>query len=198
MITHLALLAALAFVSGCGFSYFSVGGAGDAAISPVETAGGTYEFWICRGSCSSPSDTSVFASGRFVIFVDTISRRELEAAPIIAGRIEYHPGARACFVFLMQRETDVRSYAGMEPGGWTSWGQGSPAQLNIRLFASPDAFYRAELVKRGEVWLGVGKSLGYGAVVGAGFSADSVRARRVGPADLSECTRVPAPRRPMY
>lgn len=175
---------------------FSVVVATAIGLPAQERTDGTYEFWICRGSCQSASDTNVFAAGRFVVLTDSISRRMFDSTAVVSRAPSYRPGARACFVFLLQRPTRVRSYAGIEEAGLTSWGQGNLDQLNIMLFASVDAFYNVQLVRQGNIFRGVGKSLGQGVSREAGFADDSVEARRVGPANLSDCTRAPAPQRP--
>ncbi len=174
------------------FAFLLASGIGQDA---TREADGTYEFWICRGSCRAPSDPNVFALGTFVIRSDSISRKELDATTVIARPLQYIPGARACFVFLTQRSVAaVESYAGIVRSGLTNWGQGSPDEINISLFGSVDAFYNAELVKVDSLWVGVGKSLGGGVSAAEGFGLDSVYARRIGEPDLSECTREPGPR----
>jgi hypothetical protein len=169
--------------------------AGHVPRDPSVPAPGTYEIRFCPGACGDTTrDPPV--RGALVLLEAPFSatalsdsaRQYFERYTAILYIADAQRAPTACFA-LERRARELPTYAGLEAAGLTRWrSRPDSGDFVVTLVHSPDASYVAHLTAAGEALSGVGRSRGGEAPPGS-IPDDLIRARRIGPPDLTVCSR---------
>ena len=149
---------------------------------------GTYEFIICKGTCSFSDRGNVFATAVVVFFDGVINRKDKER---IDPYSHYDPSdVRACY--MVDVKAHAQSYLGINKFGVSPWNLNGKT-LQFDLFHGIDAGYVVEVDRTGDVFTGIGISQGAG--MGAPppeYVPDTVVGRRLGSPKISACRNLAA------
>ena len=150
----------------------------------AEDISGTYELLLCKQACSFDAPSTASARGTVVIFDRAMAPWEIDRVdPHYVGSVDER--LRGCFA-ATKVIGERTSAAGYEKGLVAVAKPGDALQFT--LYRSPGRGYSVVLTKVGDGFSGTGAAAAAGTTAHED-STDAVVARRVGPADISHCTR---------
>ena len=155
---------------------------------------GRYRLVICAGDpCTIADSAKAVSTGYLTLFADSLilDRLPEDVRTYYQRRgiflLAMSPRSmNACFELRRQMKAvnDIEMYAGIIPNGGTTW-RVVDGQLNVTVYASPDAFFRL----KGELRDGHSKGVGWHYDCCGKGTLNFMRfiAERVGPARLDDC-----------
>ena len=163
MVARLVLLALLVMPAAC--------------LAAASSVPGTYEVRICGSSCA---DGPAVAEGRLVLLAAPL--RDASGAPLMVGGMQ--PG-NGCFRFARFRPHGL---IGHSPAGTVIWSHSRPHSISVNFTPDGiDAFYIVNFQAAPGRMTGTGASDYASEPRPAPLPPDVVVARRVGPADPTQC-----------
>lgn len=157
-----------------------------AAEPGLKNPAGTYEVRICRTACLTTGDEGVLVKGYLVLFANPLQKHDLARVPSASTRLDRNGLPNACFLLKKLPGRTYTGYAGIDDSGFTIWSiEGD--ELQVSLYRSPDAGYRASMRATTKHFEGTGKSWGVGAAAPREANTDYVLFRRTGESDIKRC-----------
>ena len=160
-------------------------------VKATHLRAGTYTLHVCRVTCDASAPRNEIRRGWVVLdsapiqlsqFPDSI-RQALEMGTTFRPR---HDSANGCFRLLTTRP-EIKSYAGIEPGGLLRWEQISGSDsVSFALYLSPDAAHDVRIYSSESGFAGRGVSSGAG-VAAVDYPEDIVVGEYVGPPNVARC-----------
>lgn len=150
------------------------------------TPAGAYDISICTAGCADNRPESVLVRGRLILFAAPLAEADLQRFD--QNRFMNHAPdepVNGCFTLEPLRQSAI--YAGVEKTGLTFWSE-HDGRIDFSLMHSPDAGYEVTVRSTPAGLTGTGTSWGAGAGAPAQHGEETIVARRVGDADISQCT----------
>ena len=156
---------------------------------------GTYHVWLCATACRVADSSEALASAVLVLLEDSTAATDAARAALSALRATYRPPAtglpdNACFRVLsrMPRVGNEELFFGIQRIDATRWQHDATRGFSLRVYFSPDAGYTLRWWTDGPLLAGEGWSYGWQAQAREHQNA-FFAARRIGPADIAQCTQ---------
>jgi hypothetical protein len=146
---------------------------------------GSYEIRVCSGPCAFGDSRNVLADGKLVLSAGPVNPEAIPEQERGRCRSGDPVGRPANGCFIITRIPEARTFAGLITFGWTHW-SGSENRIQFGLYASSDARYIASVVVDADGFKGTGSS-SFVDFTDPLWPADTMIARRVGPADVNRC-----------